>query len=219
MGIKVKLKVDVKRGILKEFERRTKDTLPIMRKVPDIMRFGAGSLEQQIRSRTHIAPNGAMIRWKEPDYVRGGISRRAVALERVMFDAVLGRSTGGFTKVKRREVEIGVDDAVIRARSASLGNKIVSNTSYFGFVTGNFQQRTTPAKPVPTKKVRSRGGRGHMQWAMFWFIFLNYGVWLSESEFGAIQIPPKNMGVNPIMLRRISNAVGKYLTTGNVQVT
>jgi hypothetical protein len=218
MGVKVKLKIDTRRGVLKELERRTKNTFPVMRKVPDIMRFGSGSLDQQIRTRTHIAPNGAMIRWKEPDYVRGGISSKTVELERVMFDAVRGRSTGGFTKVGRREVEIGVDDAVIRARSASLGNKIVSNTSYFGFVTGEFQRRTTPAKPVPTKPVANRGGSGHMRWAMFWFIFLNYGVWLSETEFGSIRIPPKNMGTNPIMLKRISDAVGRYLTTGNVQV-
>lgn len=184
------------------------------------IRTGEGSLEEQIRRRTFIDERGASHPWTEPRYVRGDLPEPAAARERVLWDAALGRSGASITRIKDNSVAISVDEARVGQSAAALGNKIVSSVPYFSFVTGGFNQRRTAATAQPVKPSLSRANFPQARWAMWWFLGLTYGLWLTDAALKrGIPTPPKNMGISPAVRRRALDSVLRYIATGQPEGT
>ena len=208
---------------------RLKNLAPATAKWPAIMRQGPGSLAEQIQRRAFMDQTGASTLWREPAYAQGKpLPIRAAAGEKIMWSAALGLGPGSITRSDAHGAAIGVDDTVVRALAAHLGNQLVSSASYFPFVTGSFSQRRTDgfAKPVkctnPTKKPRAARGTATYrvgrwskygsQFAMWWFLGLTYDYWATEAELRAgIATPPKNLGISKPMLARARQALADYV--------
>lgn len=188
--------------------------------VADIIRTGPGSLEEQIRRRTFIDETGASHPWVEPRHVRGVLPAPAQARERILWDAALGRSAAAITRIQDNRVAISVDERDVGRASANLGNKIVSSVPYFNFVTGGFNARRSPALAQPVKPSRSRRTFPQARWAMWWFLGLTYGLWLTDASLKrGIPTPPKNMGITPTGRKRALDSVLRYVATGKPEGT
>ena len=192
-----------------------KDLTPATAKWPNMIRSGPGSLDEQIRQRTHFTQAGGRVPWQEPFYVFGArAGGRGALLEDVMWQSVRG-GAGSITASTKFTATVGVDDNSVRVRSADLGNRIVSTASYFGFVTGDFQERTTEAKAKAVKSTKSGKGEFPRNKAMFWFLLLVMGYKATAEELSAgLSVPPKNMGFNPVMLDRIKAMTRRYIMDG-----
>ena len=212
--MRLKVAVPKKKFNVEQLARAKDPTLP-MSKVPQIMRFGPGSLDDQIRSRTHFAQDGARIPWQEPEYASGATAfSRHELLEDIMWDAVRG-GPGSITRSSSHAASVGVNDQIVRTRSAELGNQIVSTASYFGFVTGGCQERTSSARAKPSKPTKSGRGEFPRNKAMWWFLRLNFNYSATAEELSSgIVVPPKNMGFNPVMLERVRKVILSYILTG-----
>lgn len=213
-------------------EERMRNLQPWAQGLPEIIRRGEGSLEQQIQTRTYLDLEGGATAWREPAYATGAQPEAARRSEAVMFDAVLAQGPGSITRINQAGCEIGVNDLVVRQLSATLpnANGIVSTASYFGFVTGDFTERTTDGlaravKPTRPASARRKGVRGSgsgvrpqnitavsAKLAMYWFLGLNYGYWPTEAELtGGIPTPPKNMGISRKVVERATTALFDHL--------
>jgi hypothetical protein len=214
--VRLRVKVAIPKGkLLAEQLQRTKSTSTITKEFPRMMRFGPGSLDEQIRQRTHFTPAGGRVPWQEPAYASGRATFNVVdLLEDIMWEAARG-GPGSITRSTPFSATVGVDDRIIRARSAELGNQIVSNAEYFGFVTGDFQERTSPAAAKPSKPTKSGKGVFPFNTAMYWFLKLQFRHVASASELeSGLMVPPKNMGVNPVMIARLATMAMQYIMTG-----
>jgi hypothetical protein len=111
-----------------------------------------------------------------------------------------------------------------RLLSALKGNLVVSQSPYFSFVTGGLgkNSRTRAARAIPTKlaKLKRKGVLNktpQARYAMYWFLHMNYGYDMRESEAsGGVLVPPKPIGVSPEMEARIQRALRFYFVTGSV---
>ena len=195
---------------------RMRDLAVITRKWPQVMRFGPGSLDEQIRQRTHFTRSGSRVAWDEPSYVSGASAFNSAALlEDVMWQSVRG-GPGSITRNTAFTATVGVDDRSVRIRSAELGNKIVSSAPYFSFVTGSFQERESPARAKPAKPTKTGRGAFPFNTAMYWFLKLQFNYTASAEELSAgIPVPPKNLGINPTMVRRLTEMTRRYIVTGS----
>lgn len=211
-----RLKVEVPKGRLFGGQLdRMKDLSPITSKWPQMIRFGPGSLDEQIRQRTHFTRGGGKVPWQEPAHAAGARSGGRVAqLEDVMWQSVRG-GVGSITGSTKFGATVGVNDVSVRIRSAELGNRIVSTASYFGFVTGEFEERTGPALAKAVKPTKKGKGEFPRNKAMYWFLLLVMGYKASADELSTgLSVPPKNMGFNPTMTDRIKLMVQRYIVEG-----
>lgn len=209
-------------GLLREIQARMRSPLAggSGKAVAGIIRTGKGSLEEQIRRRAFIDEAGGVHPWSEPRYVRGALPEAAAARERILWDAALGRSAASITRIEANRVAISVDERQVGAASAQLGNKIVSSVPYFTFVTGGFNIRRSSALAQPVKPSRSRRNFPQARWAMWWFLGLTYGLWLSDAGLKrGIPTPPKNLGISPEVRRRALDSVLRYISTGRPEGT
>lgn len=180
------------------------------RQVISVMRKGPGSVGEQIDRRTFYDRDGGRRHWVEPSITGNRLPEAAQVREQVLWDAARGRSAAGSTRVQGNSVSLIVDDRVVAQQSAQIGNKIVSPANYFDFVTGGWDKRTTPAPARPAKPSRKPGIT-----AMGAYVGITYQRWLTQSELAAgVHTPPKNIGVNPVMLERAANVVLTYVGTG-----
>lgn len=202
--------------IFNEVSTRMKDLSAVTRTLPQMMRFGAGSLDEQIRQRSHFSRSGGQIPWQEPTHASGGPQDMVPLLEDVMWQSVRG-GPGSITRSTPLTASVGVNDASIRARSAALGNQVVAHTPYFGFVTGNFQERTSAEKAIASKSTKTGKGAFPRNKAMYWFLLLQFGYKATAEELSSgLSVPPKNMGINPVMVDRVRRVVRNYIYTGQV---
>lgn len=184
------------------------------RRVVRRIRFGSGSLDEQIRRRAHIDRSGIVRPWKEP-MVQGREVGPDDKMEGIFWRAALGQSGAGSEEMGPARVAIVVNDSLVRREAAQLGNQIVSSASYFPFVTGGFDERLTPERSVPTKPSRSRRREFVARFAMWWYLGLTWGVWLTEAELRkGVLTPPKNLGFNPTMMEGLAEIVLKEAIKG-----
>lgn len=190
------------------------------RSVASVIRTGPGSLEEQINRRTFIDESGTGHPWVEPRYVRGSLPEPALARERILWDAALGRSGAAITRIEPNRVAISVDERQVGQSAAGLGNRIVSSVPYFNFVTGGFNARRSSALAQPVKPSRSMRTFPQAKFAMWWFLGLTYGLWLSDAALKrGIPTPPKNLGITPVVRKRALDNVLRYIGTGQPEGT
>lgn len=181
------------------------------------VRFGRDSFDDQIKSRQFIDVDGRRKTWGEPHYAGGRMPSRARLSERILWDAALGLSNAGrearYREGSRVGVTITVDDRAIRRQAALIGNGIVSQASYFPFVTGVFSKRQTPSPAIPEKPSRRSTGRGaRPDFAMFLFLLLSYKYTMTDQEVRrGIATPPKNLGVSPASQKRFMAALRRAM--------
>jgi hypothetical protein len=185
---------------------------PLGPAVVKVMRHGAGSVEEQIQRRTYYDRQGGRRPWVEPSITGNRRPEPVVAREQVLWDAALGRSSAGSTRIESHSVALVVDDREIARQAAEIGNKIVSPADYFDFVTGGWDKRTSPALAKPAKPSRRPGVT-----AMGAFLGFAFDVRLTDEQLEAgIPTPPKNIGINPVMTERAARLVLNYVGTGRV---
>lgn len=190
-----------------------------MSKVPDMVRFGPGSYQEQIESRTEIsARGGARVPWVEPAYNEtSSLPPEAQRREQMIWDAALG-GPGSVTQTGKDYAEWGIDDSVVKARSTAIGNQlpVPPSVSYAAFVTGGIgvadnklSRYAIAAKPAKTKR-KHKDDRFNK--AMYWFLRLTYGYRMKSSELTrGLFTPRKRIGWNPILLQRFRDLVLAHL--------
>ena len=221
-------------GVPQAARDRMSNLAPWGEKLPDIMRFGAGSVSEQIQTRTFMGRSGGHA-WEEPSYAQGKRPPAVVASEDIMWSAAMGTGPGAITTPLPNGASIAVDDNVVRLLAARLptANRVVSTAAYFPFVTGGWERRQTPGKAMPAKPMvpfrgqRAAKGQGKphpkpkniTSWssrqAMYWFLLLNFDYDATEAELrGGIDVPPKNIGISVAMLERARKALAEHLVPG-----
>lgn len=197
--------------------KRLSDLTPACAEFPEIVRHGAGSFAQQIAGRTFLGPAGEAVPWTEPAYAVGPMPSRARDLENVMWNAVLG-GPGAVTRIVPNGAVVGVSDVTVRQLSASIGNGIVSTAPYFGFVTGGLENpRRIPAiaRGVKRAKTTRNYKKEKQRYAMWWFLGLTWGFWMSDAQWQAgVSTPPKNLGVGKDVRRRLREVIRNYVISG-----
>lgn len=197
----------------------------VMERVPARLRRGPEGFSDQI-GRREMIHLGARRRWTEPFFVHGALSAAARASEQVFWDAELGGAGGG-QRITNNSALVTVSESVVGARLAALGNGIVSPAANFRDATGGFFQRQTPAALKAVKGIGPRKPRGGSRrasgakatpgpfgrWhAMFWWVFYNYGVSLTDSQLRAgILTDPKNTGISNVTVAWFKDAVVEHV--------
>jgi hypothetical protein len=173
------------------------------RQVVERVRTGKGGLSTQIDRRTHFDQQGGERAWQEPT-VRGKRLKPDHRMESIFWRAALGKGSGSYEVIRDDRVQLGVRDIAVRREAAALGNKIVSTADYFPFVTGGFGTRTEPRRAYAVKPSRA-GGFYQARFAMWWYIALTHGIWLTRAELQAgVLTPPKGLGLNPVMVQALT---------------
>jgi hypothetical protein len=211
--------------LLGDVRARAEDPSPWARTVPEIVRRGPGSFGEQIDRRQHYQLAGGTLPWREPAYAKG----RPDPDEDILLDAIEGRSPASFTVVDRFGARLGVRDVMLRILYAARGNGIVSTAPLASFLTGDFGRRTAPALAKPVKAIRRTGrprgirsaaakavARNITKWsrgfAMYFRLLYSFGYDATEAELRAgISVPPKGIGPNPIMERRLRDGLIEYV--------
>jgi hypothetical protein len=219
-----------------QVNERLRNLSPWAQQLPAIMRFGEGSLAQQIATRTYLDETDGAHPWREPFYAHGALPPPVAAGEEIMWAAALGEGPGGVTRIFQNGASLSVDDGTIRALAANLptASGIVSTAEYFPFKTGDWSDRQTDGLAVgvkPTKpqalRQRSRPGAGrkfpkpknpdsvNVRYALYWFLGFNYDYWPSGTEMEAgIPTPPTNMGISGGIIERAKAALWDYVLEG-----
>lgn len=230
MHLAVSLDITGAQTLKRQLEERSRDLSSVMKLAPSLIRKGPGSIAAQIAARAYFAEDGSVRPWQQPSGIPASSHPRVLAGEEIMWRAARGESAAGVTRTGALFAAVGVNDLLVRQEAARLGNQIVSSADYFGFVTGNFSERTSPAAAQPSKPIarlpgqrrRSPSGRASpkpqnlaaytVQYAMWWFLGYTYGIWLTEGQLRAgVMTPPKNIGWNPILIERIRDQVADYI--------
>lgn len=198
-------------ALVAKLRERASDMSPALRPMVDYLRRGPQGFAAQISRRTCMHLDASRP-WQEPHYARGGLPAAARAGEQPLWDAALGGAGSGQT-VTRNTVRCLVFESVVAARSASLGNGVISTAGYFADVTGGWFQRQVAAllravKPANLNKwfrgARSGEKRPKVSgitaftrlYAMFWKVAFTFGYSLTEAELrSGVSTPPKNLGI------------------------
>lgn len=189
-----------------------------MSQVPQLVRFGPGSYQEQIESRMEITSGGARVPWVEPAYNEtSSLPPEAQRREQMIWDAAMG-GPGAVTQTGKDYAEWGIDDSVVKARSTAIGNQlpVPPSVSYAAFVTGGIgvadnklSRYAIAAKPAKTKR-KHKDDRFNK--AMYWFLRLTYGYRMKSSELTrGLFTPRKRIGWNPILLQRFRDLVLAHL--------
>jgi hypothetical protein len=217
--------VDFQRAVkvVEDVRARALNLAPVMARVPSIVRTGPGGFATQIAARTFEDLQGGLHPWVEQSFTGGAFPPAAQEREQVLWNAALG-GAGSITRYDGRSATIGVDDLQVREISASIGNGIVSEDPYFGPVTGNFGERTTPIIVHPSKPAvhnrrsaaitrRRRQERTLREdKAARIFIGLTYGVWFTIDRFAeGILLPPKPIGISAQTYAAARSAIASYI--------
>lgn len=231
MFLRIDIDVRGAETLKRQLLARAADLSPATRTMEAQIRRGPGSISEQIARRAYMSEDGSVRPWQEAAILPASAAShpRVRAGEEIMWRAARGESAAGFTRSGPRFALVGVNDLLVRQEAARLpgANGIVSSASYFGFVTGDFSRRTTPAPAQPSKPIARRpgqkrtGGSGvkphnltayNVRFAWWWFLGYTHDIWLTEAQTRAgIMTPPKNIGWNPILLERIRDRVADYI--------
>lgn len=182
------------------------------RQAVEQVRRGKGGLAAQIARRTHFDQKGGERAWQEPT-VRGKRLAPDHRMESIFWRAALGQGSGSYEVIRNDRVQLGVRDIAVRQEAAALGNKIVSTADYFPFVTGGFGTRTEPKRALAVKSSRV-GGFYQARFAMWWYLALTHGIWLTKSELQkGVLTPPKGLGINPTMVEALTRSLLKAMVS------
>lgn len=235
----VVIAVDFQRQAADAALARVTDVRPVLEQWPALFRTGPDGVAHQIATRTYRGPRGESRPWVEPPYVTGGLPTRSVESERVLWDAARGAGPAAFDIVGPDIAGIGVDDSIIGALAAQLGNRVVPpvEAAYFRTVTGGWDARQTPVNVVPFKPaVIARGKKAPagaeksssfkpknatavtVKYAMWWYLGLTYNYWLTEAELLAgVPTPPKNIGISRRVIEMAKDMTATWIATGRLE--
>jgi hypothetical protein len=174
------------------------------------------SAAREFLSQSWFAPNGAVRPWTptQPfgDRLGGGDSKgpgkgtkKTMIDSGGLFEAIQGTGPGSVVVITANRVSVGVD---------------LSAFPYAPILRGGVGADIdlSPAVIRPTKKVAGAGGSFVRQWAMFWFLGLTFGVWLSEAKLREGIVLPRRpyLTANPALTKRLAAMAERYLLQGRI---
>jgi hypothetical protein len=127
------------------------------------------------------------------------------------FEALQGRGAGSVEVVTAKTVRVGVDLAAF---------------PFAGFIRGGTGAdiRTSPLLILPRKRVagwqpltkRGKPRAPQTQWALWYYLGLTFGVWLSaETMVRGLKLPPRpHLTRNPLLVRQVVRLYEKFWTSG-----
>lgn len=185
----VKLQFDRRIPLIREAQRRARN-LP-MDKVPPAMRR---SVRREFASKSWAMPSGGSLRW-QPTKPFGECSPGASTLKRsgTLFRAWSG-GAGSVTRVTAKTATIGVNPVTVPYAEYHRGMRGGRIDASHVFV-------IKPKKVARNSRGQFRSGPGH--WAMFWYLGLTCGVWLSaETLRRGLRLPVRPHATNNPRLRK-----------------
>lgn len=189
------------------------DVAPLMKgPIPKLLR---SNIAGQYVAQEWWTPDGRRVPWaKNADWPAkgersggeqlGGAKKPGIATG-ALYEANVGSGPGGFVRSGPRSCVVGVEQAKF---------------PYLPFVRGGTGAviRTAPWIVRPRKLAGGKWGRakGPQRYAMWWYIFLTFGITLSESKLReGIRIPTRPYGTkNPTLMRALTLLVGRHIAKG-----
>ena len=123
------------------------------------------------------------------------------------FRALMGTGPGGIARITANRVVVGVELATF---------------PYAAFLRGGVGAYISLAPLIirPRKRVATRhaGGSYVRQWALWWYLGLTYGVWLSEQKLreGLKLQPRPHLTANPVLTAKLRRLALKYFLAGKL---
>lgn len=137
----------------------------------EVMRSGPGSVAEQFAAESEISPRGSSPWPATAPFGRRGMPERTLNMTGRLEAAWLGIGAGSITRLAPNAVTVGVD------------TQVMPHAAVF--------QSETPT----VVRGRARGAGGRL--AMFWYLGMQFGVWISEARLLAgLLIRPRRVSLN-----------------------
>lgn len=207
--VSVRLQAGVIQRALAPALRGLGDMTPVMKQSVKLIRL---SVAGEFLNRHWAQPSGGFLPWAPnvPWGVQegpGGSEKKPLIASGKYYRALVQGGPGGFAIVTARTATVGVDLATF---------------PYAPFVRGGVGAliRLTPLV-IRAKKLVGGGkgdNKGPRQYAMFFYLGLTFGVWLSLKKLEeGIRLPPRpHLTSNPALTKQIASKMASYILKGTV---
>jgi hypothetical protein len=198
-----------------DIRARLSDQTSLMRAAVPVIR---DSVAREFLTRTWFSPSGVNRPWPaetpfgDKGSKKGGGEKKPLIDTGGYFAALMGRGSGSVVKVTPHQVSVGVD---------------LAQFPWAPYIRGGTGAniRLTPLLIKPTKvaKPKSKDGKpasadSPQHWALWWYLGLTYGVWLTrETLLAGIKLPPRpHLTANPQLTGKLQKLASRYFLQGDL---